>query len=629
MLKLLALITNKSLYLFISSLVLLLAPYASVNAQAGERESEFRANNILFYDGGDYQCVPSVGTSIPPGNVYIVGDSITDGARSYLKERFVSPWTMNDNQINGVVNRRVGEGVEVINNDNVYVANSKAIIVELGTNDFGSNFSSGIKDIIETIRQYNATAPIFWVDIAITSGDATPGNSAIYGLAEEEGYTVVPWFKAVFPDSNPTSTVAPVDTKGYLDSVGVHPSSAGYGLLTQTIYDAISNTTTTASASSIVPSGTDYAAKAFNFFIQKGLSNEQAAGILGNLIAESQVAGDRNLHADNVQDSYTNNTGVEDGEYDPLTLKYPSGIQAGYGIAQWTHISRKERFKAFANATRKPDDEGNLYGSIDVQLDLIWFEFTGEPVVSGTSGGMFANALTDLRLTTNVEDATVVFHGEYEGSSAYQDYKNNPNPNKAAYETAFRPRINLAEEAYTKYAGKFGGGTGCSDSNTNGLINTVTSYAWPNSVPRGSYLEIPPKQAYIDAHKAASLLPNFYGGGFNGIDCGAFVTRVMKDSGFDPNYNSYASNTPWQKRYLDENWRVVKINSTADLLPGDVAMLIYPPGYSDSASGHTYVYIGDVPGFETKVASSALGSRSPASGREKVMDRDYIWYRRL
>lgn len=620
----------------ILSLFVLIVPYTPVYALSDDREAEFRANDILFYDGGDYACAPSGGKNINPGNIYMIGDSITHGAEKNLKEKFTSPWKMDDNHINGKDSRSVAVADDVINADAAYVADSVAIVIALGTNNAEQDISSHIKDAVAAVRNYNKTAPIFWVDIAITRFDPTNANSAIYDLIESD--RIVPWFKTIFPDSNPTSASDVVGTTNEYLRDNVHPTSDGMDLFAQTIYDWVSKYQMPSSASDMNLTG-DNVARAFAFFIQKGFSNEQAAGILGNL------AGESGLNPENVQDSYNRREGIEDGEYNPLDLWWwgtdDDGNKvrrdAGYGIAQWTSRSRKERFSALAEFLG-PDEDGNIYGSLDNQLDLVWYELTGEPAVPGVTGGNYGFVYDHLTATTTIEEATISWVQKYERPQSLID--NESKGYDFLVELYRDDRIKHAEEIYEKYAGKFSGGTGCEGSNADAFISTITAYAWPNIVPNNSIATHPAKDEYTEAIKVAKTNNEYTGGGNaygGGIDCGAFVTRVLRDSGFDPKYNSDVGGwgsmgggaTTYQKDYLDANWRAIEVNDTSDLLPGDVAMQVYDRSHDSGASGHTFLFIGTVAGFETNVASSSLDSRAPAAGHENIMNPNYVWYRRI
>jgi len=112
---------------------------------------------------------------------------------------------------------------------------------------------------------------------------------------------------------------------------------------------------------------------AFDFFIAKGLTNFQAAGIVGNLDQESGVN--------------------------------PNSVQSGgpgRGIAQWSVGGRWDT-SANDNATSYAASQGEARNSLNLQLEFIWYELSN-----------FNYGLAGLRATTNVTDATVEFMTKFE-----------------------------------------------------------------------------------------------------------------------------------------------------------------------------------------------------------------------
>lgn len=108
-------------------------------------------------------------------------------------------------------------------------------------------------------------------------------------------------------------------------------------------------------------SGSDAEEKIFNFLVGKGLSPEQAAGIVGNFAVESG------------------------GKFDPFIQEIgqtpPNG---GYGIAQWTGSRRTDLIKALRDVgfsvemdnltVNRSEDKEELLAA---QLDFMWKEATG------------------------------------------------------------------------------------------------------------------------------------------------------------------------------------------------------------------------------------------------------------
>ncbi|HEY6458739.1 MAG TPA: phage tail tip lysozyme, partial [Polyangiaceae bacterium] len=114
---------------------------------------------------------------------------------------------------------------------------------------------------------------------------------------------------------------------------------------------------------------------AFDYFLGKGLTNYQAAGIVGNLDQES---------------------GVD-----------PTAVQAGgpgRGIAQWSVGGRWDT-DANDNCTWYAGQQGQSVTSLQLQLDFIWYELT-------TFSGY---GLAALKASTDVTGATVAFQNDFEG----------------------------------------------------------------------------------------------------------------------------------------------------------------------------------------------------------------------
>lgn len=104
----------------------------------------------------------------------------------------------------------------------------------------------------------------------------------------------------------------------------------------------------------------------WNYLVGKGLSAAGAAGLLGNLYAESA------LNPRNLQNSYERSLGYTDDSY---TAAVDRGAyanfahdSAGYGLAQWTYWSRKQNMLEFARAA------GKSIGDLEMQLDFLFKE---------------------------------------------------------------------------------------------------------------------------------------------------------------------------------------------------------------------------------------------------------------
>lgn len=113
------------------------------------------------------------------------------------------------------------------------------------------------------------------------------------------------------------------------------------------------------------------AARAYDFFVSRGLKDFQAAAIVGNLQQESGP------------------------DLDPTASGLPR--EASYGIAQW-HDPRWSNLLAFAART------GRDPLTLDVQIEFLWRELETIPEFG----------LTLLRSTTTIEGAVLAFQDHFE-----------------------------------------------------------------------------------------------------------------------------------------------------------------------------------------------------------------------
>ena len=109
--------------------------------------------------------------------------------------------------------------------------------------------------------------------------------------------------------------------------------------------------------------------KIWNFLKGKGLSNQAAAGLMGNLYAES------GLSSTNLQNTYNRKLGFDDAAYtqavDNGTYNNFVKDSAGYGLAQWTYHTRKQNLLNFAKEKKKS------IGDLEMQLEFLFKELTG------------------------------------------------------------------------------------------------------------------------------------------------------------------------------------------------------------------------------------------------------------
>ncbi|HTR49945.1 MAG TPA: phage tail tip lysozyme [Kofleriaceae bacterium] len=143
---------------------------------------------------------------------------------------------------------------------------------------------------------------------------------------------------------------------------------------------------------------------AFNFFVSKGLTKDQSAGIVGNLMQESSVS--------------------------PTAVEYGGG--PGRGIAQWSVGGRWDTSHD-DNVTWYASQHGLNRWALTTQLDFIWFELTSD-----------GYGYSSLKAATTVSAATIAFEDKYEICGECDQSK----------------RISYAEQVLADYGGGGGGGGG-------------------------------------------------------------------------------------------------------------------------------------------------------------------------
>jgi hypothetical protein len=144
---------------------------------------------------------------------------------------------------------------------------------------------------------------------------------------------------------------------------------------------------------------------AFNYFVAKGLSHAQAAGVVGNLMQESNVI--------------------------PTAVQYGGG--PGRGIAQWSaggrwDSDRNDNVAWYARA------HGTSSWALSTQLDFTWYELE-------TFSGY---GLASLRASSSVGAATIAFQNRFEGCGTCDESQ----------------RIRYAEQVLSAYGGGASSGGG-------------------------------------------------------------------------------------------------------------------------------------------------------------------------
>ncbi len=369
-------------------------------------------------------------------------------------------------------------------------------------------------------------------------------------------------------------------------------------------------------------SGDDNEQKILNFFMQKGLNLAQASGFIGNMFQESGLRPDIIQGGATADENYTPQNGV------------------GFGLVQWTFKERQGPLADFAKEMGVPVTD------LGMQLEFVWKELNEG----------YSETLRILKTVDDPVDAAIVVHGATLKTVDHPKFSTLGLKVGYGYEASndtadhvISVRGGKAQETFDKYkdapalAGSESEGSsdenttssrtsssnGCNSSSSGGgsLTELLMDYAYPtqdnnltNRTPMPEY-----KKAVDEARKEG-----YYVGGTNypGIDCGGFVTLLVRNSGFDEGYNfggkiaDNAGNTGQQEKWAKENWEYLGTSSEidpAELQPGDVAI----------NSGHTFIYVGEVEGFDSKIAAASLDTFAPLAHKyQSPTEPGYNWYRK-
>ena len=134
----------------------------------------------------------------------------------------------------------------------------------------------------------------------------------------------------------------------------------------------------------------------WNFYLERIGNPYGVAGLMGNLFAES------GLKPKNLQDSFNRRLGMTDQEY---VAKVDDGTYtsfvtdgAGFGLAQWTHPSRKIRL------LNKAKKRGVSIGNLKLQMKYLWKELQRD----------YPRVLQALRNATSVRSASDIVLTQFE-----------------------------------------------------------------------------------------------------------------------------------------------------------------------------------------------------------------------
>ena len=166
----------------------------------------------------------------------------------------------------------------------------------------------------------------------------------------------------------------------------------------------------------------------WDYCLAKGLTKAGAAGLMGNLYAES------GFNPQNLQNTFEKKLGMTDSQYTQAVdnKTYTNFVHdgAGYGLAQWTYWSRKQGLLDRATKARKS------IGDLSLQLEYLFYELV-----------QYKEVYRVLTTTSSVQEASnsVLLNFEKPGSVG-------PNATAIQREQACQLRASYSQDIYNKYA---------------------------------------------------------------------------------------------------------------------------------------------------------------------------------
>ena len=177
----------------------------------------------------------------------------------------------------------------------------------------------------------------------------------------------------------------------------------------------------------------------FERLIAAGLTTEGACAILGNVQAESGFV------PNNLEDSFNTRLGISDKQY---TTAVDNGSYTnfttdgcGYGLAQWTYGTRKEKFLEYIKA------HGKSIADLDGQINFLIKEFQED----------FSALWSQLKTSKDLYNLTWILLDKWENPQVknidtryqyaqnwFNTLRNNPRSNTMTENQAVEKVLNLA-----------------------------------------------------------------------------------------------------------------------------------------------------------------------------------------
>ena len=630
-----------SAYMATALALCLHAPIAA--ALTDEQLDVFSANNLMFYDPDDGKCDKK---PVSGKDITYIGDSLSEQAYGSMSNAYSG--------IDGDDKDYDGTTYELIKHSKTFSGNDsgpnhggialvkklaekkdlrKYLIFALGTNSAGSVTESVLDDLTEAA---GSDTKILLVTNYRSFDDSAfvKNNKAMADYANKNSnVSVADWYATAISD--PDKYILPLSE----DDLGVHLTADGITAFVDTLKSAITSSWSSGGGNGGGGSGNNKNYDGVDVWsdedlkkIEENKSVYQAAaekyGIKWQLLATVHSAeySLRVGNPSNGQGMYQLYSYTGGGSNDKAFL--PAGDVNQEEFARQTEIAASVIAGMIQAAGVELDsDEGakevlfQYNGKANVYIKKAKdMGFTDEEANRGEGSSYVMNRFDAKRDPAHPETMDSHWPGRYVADGVYDSTS-----------------TSLVFGTFVKYAA-IGGTSGDTCSDGGNLIDYVKKYAWPEHHDAPYHDRKPDYAAAVSERMSKGLYVGGSVDGVAGIDCGGFVTTVLNDSKFAPEYNyggdvsaGAANVTSGQLPFVRDNpdkWELVNsdwntpISDESVLTPGDVAFSSCSSNEFESC-GHTYLYIGQVDGFETHIASASYSTvgrgRAPMAGTEAII----------
>lgn len=608
---------------------------------------KFSANNIMFYDPDGDKCTIK---PVSGSNITYIGDSLSEQVYSNMQNAYPGI-DGDDKNYDGTTYNLIKYSKTFSGNDSGPNHGGIALVKKLAEKKdlrsylifaLGTNSPGGVTEttLNELVSAAGEDTKILLVTNYRRFDDSlyVQNNDAMSNFASSHSnVAVADWYTTA--SSDPDKYIRSLSE----DSLGVHLTTDGVTAFVDTLKTAI----TSAWGSSSGGGGGDSGSSGNN-------KNYDGVDVWteGELEKIEENKAVYQAAADKYGIKWQLLATVHSAEYS-LQVANPSNGQGMYQLFSYTNGGRNEN--AFLPAGDV--DEAEFARQTDIAASEIvkMIEMTGAALDSDEGAkevlfqyngkaGVYIQKAKDMGFTdeeANRGEGSAYVMNRYDArrDPAHPETMDSHWPGRFVADGVYDPSsTSMGFGTFVKYAA-IGGTSGSSCSVQQGdLIGYVKRYAWPEHHDAPYHDRMPDYATAVSDRQSKGLYVGGSVAGVPGIDCGGFVTTVLNDSGFAPEYNysgdttKGASNVTYgQIPYVKANpdkWELVNpdwntaIPDESVLTPGDVAYSNCNDTPFDDC-GHTYLYIGEVDGFETHIASASYSThgagRAPMSGTEAII----------